>query len=117
MPLIEIRIALDLFLHGAGRAVTGQQARLGRQAEDVMINALQQLLAVATGQVGATDAVQEDQITGQHGVGLGRVEDDMPWGVSRRMAHLDLLVANIQQLAVLEENDRLRQLDHIDAKS
>ena len=49
MPLIEIRIALDLFLHGAGRAVTGQQARLGRQAEDVMINALQQLLAAAPG--------------------------------------------------------------------
>jgi len=31
MPLIEIRIALDLFLRGGGQAVTGEQSRFGEK--------------------------------------------------------------------------------------
>lgn len=93
--------------HGGLWSVAGQQTGFGRQGVDLLADAAFQCGPVAAGQVGAADALAEDQVAAEADARFGAVEDHVPGRVTGSVAHFQRGCAQAQDLAVGQADCRI----------
>ena len=110
------RISAFLLPYAGYSTMSGEQASIVWQAQDLGLYTLEKLMVAATGQVRASDAPSENRIAAEQGFFRWRIEYDMPRGMSGNMPHLKLQTANMQFLTGSKLNGWAWTVIHFEAK-
>ncbi len=85
--------------------MAGEQASLVRQGQDLLTDAVQESIVIATWQIGAPDATLKDHIPAKGNLLILAAEDNMPRGMPGRVSNFELVFPQVQDLSV-EQVDR-----------
>src|SRR5205823_5792021 len=99
------RIGPRLVAELRGRAVAGDDERIEIARVEALPDRLRDLLGVAAGEVGAADRAAEERVAGEHEVAGLRIVDreaDRAGRVAGRMDHVELALAHLYDVAVLD---------------
>ena len=87
---------------GGGVAVSCCDNGVVGEGEQLGLDAVDEPVEIAAGQIGASDAAFEQRVARDHGCAVGHIERDTSGGVSWRGKHDDFLVAEHQFVAVFQ---------------
>jgi len=83
----HVGVGAALAPEGALRPVAGDEHRVVAHGPQALRDAVDQMLVIALGEIGAADAAGEQHIANKRAVHLGRIKHHMPRRVARAMPH------------------------------
>ena len=90
--------------------MAGDEAGVVAHRPQALGNRIEQLLVIATGEIGAADRSLEQDVADQRQLRFGMVEDDMAGGVGGSVAVVDGELADVDRVAIDEVAVRLERL-------